>query len=138
MSKSTDLARLLIDALADVPGLRPAQPVTGPAKLPWDADLMAVDVDQDLVTVRLVASQLPLPPLLDRAGAVLHAVLAEHGNGYEGVRLRLEVTDLDQAAFGRPRPQRAIRPPAGSIPVKSPRRPSRPTRSSRSDQGDQR
>lgn len=107
MSESTDLARGLLDALRRVPGLRPAQLATVPARLPWDADLMAVDVDSDQVTVRLVASELPLPPLLEKAGTELRAVLAARGR--PGVRLRLEVTDLDEAAFGRswsaPRPE---------------------------------
>jgi hypothetical protein len=106
VTKSVDLAQALLGALREVPGLRPAQPATVPATLPWDAGLLAVDVDGDLVTMRLIASELPLPPLLERAGTALRSVLAAHG--HQGVRLRLEITDLDQAAFGRP--QAAIRP----------------------------
>jgi hypothetical protein len=103
MTGRTDLGNLLLHALRQVPGLRPAQPATVPARVSWDADLMAVDIDDDQVTVRVVASQLPLPPLLTQAGAVLRAALDEHGHG--GLRLRLEVTDLDRAAFSpRSRP----------------------------------
>jgi hypothetical protein len=102
MTGSTDdLARALLAALRDVPGLRPAQMATVPARLPWDTDLMAVDVDVDQVTVRLVAGELPLPPLLEKAGAELRAVLI--ARGHPGVRLRLQVTDLDRAAFDRSR-----------------------------------
>lgn len=97
MTGRADIGKLLLDALREVPGLRPAQPATMPAQMPWDAALLAVDLDGDQVIVRLVASQLPLPPLLNRAGAVLRAALDEHGHG--GLRLRLEVTDLDRAAF---------------------------------------
>jgi hypothetical protein len=97
MTDRTDISKLLLAALQQVPGLRPAQPATVPARVPWDAALLAVDIDGDQVTVRVVASQLPLPPLLDRAGAVLRAALDEDGHG--GLRLRLEVTDLDRAAF---------------------------------------
>jgi hypothetical protein len=106
MTDRTDLGKLLLDALRQVPGLRPAQPATVPARVPWDAALVAVDTDDDQVTVRVVASQLPLPPLLTQAGAVLRAALDEHGHG--GLRLRLEVTDLDRAAFTPP-----PRPPSG-------------------------
>jgi hypothetical protein len=97
MTDRTDIARILLDALVQVPALRPAQPATVPARVPWDAALLAVDVDADQVTVRLVASELPLPPLLAQAGAVLQAALAAHG--LDGVQLRLEVTDLDRSAL---------------------------------------
>jgi hypothetical protein len=97
MTDRTDLGKLLLGALNQVPGLRPAQPATVPARMPWDAALMAVDIDADQVTVRVVASRLPLPPLLTQAGALLRAALDDQG--HSGLRLRLEVTDLDRAAF---------------------------------------
>lgn len=123
MSPNADLARALLEALSQIPGLAPAQPATVPARLPWDASLLAVDVDREQVTVRLVASKLPLPPLLATAESVLRAAMAEHGQA--GLRLRLEVTDLDRAAFGRPR--RASRASGASgasraSPPRSPRR----------------
>jgi hypothetical protein len=99
--RDTDLARALLDALRGLPGLVPAQPATIPARLPWDAGLLAVTVDREQVTIRLVARELPLPPLLAKAGSVLRATLHEHGRA--DLRLRLEVTDLDRAAFGRAR-----------------------------------
>ena len=99
--QNADLARALLEALREVPGLAPAQPATVPARLPWDSGLLAVDVDRDQVTIQLVARELPLPPLLAKAGSVLRAVL--DSRGLAGLRLRLEVTDLDRAAFGRPR-----------------------------------
>jgi hypothetical protein len=101
VSQDADLARVLIEALRGVPGLAPAQPAIVPARLSWDAGLLAVDVDREQVTIRLVASKLPLPPLLATAGAALRAAMDEHGRG--DLRLRLEVTDLDRAAFGAPR-----------------------------------
>lgn len=101
MTRSTELAQLLLASLREVPGLVPARPATVPSGLPWDADQLAVEVDGDQVTMRLVARELPLPPLLSRAADVLGAALAAHG--YGDVRLRLEVADLDQAAFGQAR-----------------------------------
>jgi hypothetical protein len=109
VSPSADLARALLDALGQVTGLAPAQPATVPARLPWDASLLAVDIDREQVTVRLVASKLPLPPLLAKAESVLRAAMDEQGRG--DLRLRLEVTDLDRAAFGRPRRASPPRPP---------------------------
>jgi hypothetical protein len=102
-----DLAGILLGALREVPGLLPARPAAVPTRLSGQAGLLAVDVAAGQVTMRLVATELPLPPLLARAAAVLHAALAEHGQA--GVRLRLEVTDLDRAALGGP-PRAGPRP----------------------------
>jgi hypothetical protein len=89
----------IVGALEAVDGLRPATPVS-PATtwLPVDWAGAAVDLSPELVEVRLVATRLPIPPLLDRAAEAVGAVLA--GTAWEHVRLRLVVTDLDGAAFG--------------------------------------
>jgi hypothetical protein len=95
----TRVADTLLEALRGVPGLRPATPsTTGAATLvPWTVDVLAVDVTDDVVELRLVALTLPLPPLLRRAEAVLRAALL--GTKWESARLRLVVTDLDAAAL---------------------------------------
>lgn len=101
MSASIELAHALLAALNTVPGLRPATPVavSSSAWVSRNLDLLAVDVTEHEVRVRLVASQLPLPPLLTLADTVLRAVLI--ANARPDVRLRLAVTDIDGAAFTR-------------------------------------
>ncbi|MGW3997893.1 hypothetical protein ACWEF6_30765 [Amycolatopsis sp. NPDC004772] len=88
----------IVGALADVAGLRPATPV-----LPVGRDGLAVDLSPEVVRIRLIATRLPIPPLLDRAAEAVRKVLA--GTAWEDARLRLEVTDLDGAAFARPTSQ---------------------------------
>ncbi|OLF04997.1 hypothetical protein [Actinophytocola xanthii] len=107
MTAATDLVHDLLAALAGVPGLRPATPVaTGRAPWGWNRDAMAIDLNPAVsrgadaghtVVVRVVATQLPLPPLVRRAEQALSAVLAT--SELPVTRLRLEVTDLDGAAF---------------------------------------
>ncbi|GAB3561872.1 hypothetical protein GCM10027445_01400 [Amycolatopsis endophytica] len=93
-----ELAQEVLAALRTVPGLRPAAPVLRPAaRLSFDLDLLAIDVDDDVVEIRLVALTLPLPPLLRRAVAALRPVL--EGTRWADARLRLLVTGLDAAAF---------------------------------------
>jgi hypothetical protein len=95
----TRVAGTLLEALHEIAGLRPATPsVTRAATLvPWNVDVLAVDVTDEVVELRLVALMLPLPPLLRRAEGVLRAAL--RGTKWESARLRLVVTDLDAAAL---------------------------------------
>ncbi|WP_236808814.1 hypothetical protein [Amycolatopsis albispora] len=88
----------LLAALRKVPGLRPATPATVPslAWVPWDWDDLAVTVGPEVVEIRLVATKLPLPPVLGHAEEVLGPVLPP------GTRLRLVVTDLDRVALDAP------------------------------------
>ena len=88
----------IVDALKAVEGVRPATPIsTGSSWLPVDWDGLAVDLTPETVQVRLIATRLPLPPLLAEASAaVLPALL---GTPWESAKLRLIVTDLDGAAF---------------------------------------
>lgn len=83
----------IVGALAEVAGLRPATP-----SLPMGREGMAVDLSPEVVQVRLIATRLPIPPLLDRAARAVRPVLT--GTEWENARLRLVVTDLDGAAFG--------------------------------------
>lgn len=88
----------IIVALKGVPGLRPATPVSpGTTWLPVDWEGMAVDLTPEVVQIRLIASRLPIPPLLDLASEAVRPVLV--GTEWEHARLRLVVTDLDGAAF---------------------------------------
>jgi hypothetical protein len=107
MTAGTDLVHDLLAALDGVPGLRPATPMTtGRALWGWNRDAMAIDLSPAIsrgagaghtVVVRVVATQLPLPPLVRRAEQALLAVLA--ASDLPVTRLSLEVTDLDGAAF---------------------------------------
>jgi hypothetical protein len=99
VSESTELAAALLAALRTVPGLAPAAPRRVPALswMPVQFDTLAVDVDTDMVEVRVVATALPLPPLLRRAEAILRAQLA--GTPWSNAGLRLVVTDIDASAF---------------------------------------
>ncbi|KOV84569.1 hypothetical protein ADL03_16805 [Nocardia sp. NRRL S-836] len=97
----------LLKALRKVEGLRPSTPALS-VRVPWDVDGLAVDVADDLVCVRVVATRLPLPALLAEAGAVLRTALA--GTRWESARLRLVVTDVDGDALDGSRPDHPIRP----------------------------
>jgi hypothetical protein len=94
-----EITEKLLAALDGVSGLRPATPTADSraALIPWDWDGIAIDLDDDVVRIRLVATRLPLQPLLHSATDALRPVLA--GTPWEGARLRLVVTDLDRDAF---------------------------------------
>ncbi len=85
----------LVKALGKVEGLRPSAPEPARSWMPWDVDALAVDVEDDLVCVRVVATALPLP--LVEAGEVLRAVLV--GTQWENAALRIVVTDVDKRAL---------------------------------------
>ena len=97
MTARSELVARLLTALSTVDGLRPAPPLlrTVPGR---DLDALAIDVDAELVQIRLVATALPLPPRLAEAGEVVAKALV--GTPYAGARVRLVVTDVDGAAFG--------------------------------------
>ena len=99
MTTGAEVSRALLAALHGVAGLRPATPSTVPviARVPWDYDVLALDIDVDLVEVRVVATGLPLPPLLGRAETALRAVL--QGTVWAAARLRIVVTDIDRGAL---------------------------------------
>ncbi|MEC3976165.1 hypothetical protein [Amycolatopsis sp. H20-H5] len=98
-TSKAELAGILLTVLKGVPGLRTAtpSPAQTSAGLPWDLELLAVDVEDDLVEISLVALALPLPPLLRRAEHALRSALDD--TEWAPARLRLIVTDLDAAAF---------------------------------------
>ena len=102
MKPGTELAARLLDALRAQPGLRPATPATLPA-VPWDLDTFAIDVDPDLIEIRVVATHLPLPPLVDRAHRALRPVVDD--SPYPAALLRIVITDIDAAAVTFPVPR---------------------------------
>jgi hypothetical protein len=106
MNPSAELVHDLLAALDRVPGLRPATLAkAGWTPMGWNWDVLAVDVTLEagntggqLVVVRVVATRLPLPPAVRQAEQALLAVLS--GCDLPVTRLRLEITDIDGAAFG--------------------------------------
>jgi hypothetical protein len=105
MNASAELVHDLLATLDGVPGLRPAT-LANARKRPWgwNWDAMAVDISHEagghMVVVRVVATQLPLTPLVRRAEQALLAVLA--ARELPVTRLRLEITDIDGTAFAKP------------------------------------
>jgi hypothetical protein len=97
MTARTDLIDRVLAALAEVAGVRPASPAVNASFGRWSLDALAVDVGNDVIEVRLVATVLPLPPLLERTAEALEPVVA--GSEYGGARLRLVVVDVDRGAF---------------------------------------
>ncbi|MDT8910616.1 hypothetical protein [Amycolatopsis sp. PS_44_ISF1] len=88
----------IVAALERVDGLRPATLIV--PEHPWvpgDWSGLAVDLDPDTVQIHLIATRLPLTPLLEAAAAEVRAVLA--GTAWDTAKLRLVVTDIDGAAF---------------------------------------
>jgi hypothetical protein len=102
VNASTELVHDLLTALDGIPGLRPATPVkAGTTSWGWNWDVLAVDLTAAAghqVVVRVVATQLPLPPLVRRAEHALLAVVA--ASDVPVARVRLEITDIDGTAFG--------------------------------------
>ena len=95
-----DVSGRLVEVLRSLEGLRAAYPAvrSAPRWLPWDPAVLAVDLDPDVVEIRLVATALPLPARLDQAEERCRAVLA--GTRWAGARLRLVVVALDASALG--------------------------------------
>ena len=93
----------VLAAIRAVDGVRPWSPVprTGPAgRLPWDSGVLAIDLTDTLLRVRLVALRLPLPPLLDAVESAVRTALA--GTRWAEVGLRLVVSEVDASAWERP------------------------------------
>lgn len=94
-----DLVEALLDALAGVDGLRPATPLAPPNQtwMWWDWQSLAVDLDDEVVRIRFVATKLPLPPLLRAAEDAVRPLL--RGTAWEAAVLTLVVADIDGEAF---------------------------------------
>lgn len=95
------LASRVVRTLDQLDGLSPVTIVRAPewARRGPDPRVLAVTLHTDpvVVEVRLVATALPLPPLLERATAALRAVVA--GTDWAQATIRLVVTTLDPRAL---------------------------------------
>ncbi len=89
----------IVTAIESVAGLRPAIPM-GVELAGWVSRLgprSAVDLDTGTVEIRVTASALPLPPLLDKLATAVRALLPS--TRWADARLRIVVTALDAAAL---------------------------------------
>jgi hypothetical protein len=102
MKPSAELTERLLDALRAEPGLRPATPANLPA-VPWDLDAFAIDVAAEAIEIRVVATRLPLPPLVDRAHRTLRAIIDE--SPFKAAVLRIVINDIDATAVTFPVPE---------------------------------
>lgn len=96
MTARSELVIRLLAALSTVEGLRPATPVVRSPHA-WNLDALAIDADEELVRVRLVATALPLPPLLAEASELVAKTLV--GTPFQCARVRLVVAAVDGRAF---------------------------------------
>jgi uncharacterized alkaline shock family protein YloU len=89
----------VLAAVRSVPGLRPASPVRPERArwVPWDLGVLAIDLDASYLEVRLAATRLPLPPLLEQAAAAIRQATALTPWG--PLPHRLVVTALDAGAL---------------------------------------
>lgn len=109
MNATAELVHDLLAALDEVHGLHPATLATaGRTPRGWNWDALAIDVtddgtpspgaaDSQTVVIRVVATRLPIPPLVKHVEQALLPVLA--ASALPVSRLRLEITDIDGAAF---------------------------------------
>ena len=99
MTVDAEISDKIIDAVAAAPGLRPAAPIAREHAgwWPFDPRRYAVGLTATVVEVRVVATALPLAPLLDNLAATLGPLLS--GTRWESAELRLMVTELDASAL---------------------------------------
>lgn len=73
-----DLIDTIIGALEACHGVRPATPLIGEPAVWWPRDTRkyAVDLHSAIVQIRIVATAMPLPPLLEQVAADIRPLLA--------------------------------------------------------------
>ncbi|MEU0543149.1 hypothetical protein [Nocardia sp. NPDC005978] len=97
---TAELIEAIVGAIEEVQGLRPATPF-GIEAVSWlprgGGKAYAVDLNRDVVEIRLAASVLPLPPLLASLTGAVRPLLA--GTDFATATVRLRIVELDPAAF---------------------------------------
>ncbi|MGF0316386.1 hypothetical protein [Nocardia fluminea] len=89
----------IVAAIDSVEGVHPAVPMglQNSQWLPWNAGSAAVDLDDTVVQIRVVAATLPLRPLLRSLEAAIRPLLDQ--TPWAAARLRVHVVDLHTDVF---------------------------------------
>ncbi|GEM30847.1 hypothetical protein NN3_18540 [Nocardia neocaledoniensis NBRC 108232] len=100
MNIEDEMTDRIIAAIDAVDGAHPAVPMglQNSRWLPWNAGRAAVDLGETVVEIRVVATTLPLPPLLGKLDAAVRPVLA--ASRWADAVLRVHVVDLHVDAVG--------------------------------------
>ncbi|WP_410875858.1 hypothetical protein [Nocardia sp. A7] len=99
MTSVSALIDRIVAAIDSVDGVYPAVPMglQNSQWLPWNAGSAAVDLDDTVVQIRVVAASLPLWPLLHELDAAIRPLLDE--TPWAAARLRVHVVDLHTDVF---------------------------------------
>jgi hypothetical protein len=89
----------IVAAIDSVAKVHPAVPMglQDSRWLPWNAGSAAVDLDDSVVQIRVVAATLPLQPLLRELDAAIRPLLDR--TPWAAARLRVHVVDLHTDVF---------------------------------------
>ncbi|WP_405138618.1 hypothetical protein [Nocardia sp. NBC_01388] len=98
MKDTGELTDKIAEAISALTGLRLESSIKDGVRLPWPSRSTAIDLGHNSVEIRVVATTLPLPPLLERVTVAVEPLLAD--TRWSGVTVRLIVTQLEAAAFG--------------------------------------
>ncbi|RDI69005.1 hypothetical protein [Nocardia pseudobrasiliensis] len=93
MTSDEDLIDRLVASIEAVAGLRPAVPLG----LQRDRTRAAVDAGSEGIEIRVAATALPLPPLLEKLAGMVREVLEQTDR--PDIPVRVVVTELDADAF---------------------------------------
>ncbi len=93
MTSDEDLIDQLVASIEAVAGLRPAVPFG----LQRDRKRAAVDADPEAIEIRVAATALPLPPLLEKLAGLVRDVLKQTDR--PDIPVRVVVAELDADAF---------------------------------------
>ncbi|MFC9472036.1 hypothetical protein ACWF99_00540 [Nocardia sp. NPDC055002] len=99
MISESALIDRIVAAIDSVAGVYPAVPMVlqNSRWLPWNAGSAAVDLDDTVVQIRVVAATLPLRPLLHELDAAIRPLLDQ--TPWAAARLRVHVVDLHTDVF---------------------------------------
>ncbi|MCU1640775.1 MAG: uncharacterized protein JWN03_1050 [Nocardia sp.] len=98
MRDTGELTDKIAGAVSALTGLRLESSIKDGVRLPWPSRSTAIDLGDGLVEIRVVATTLPLPPLLESVTAAVEPLLAD--TRWSGATVRLVVTQLDASALG--------------------------------------
>ncbi|MFB8007168.1 hypothetical protein [Nocardia sp. NPDC056000] len=95
MKAPAELIDKIAEVLSALDGLEPEPSITG--GLPWPGRNTAIDIVAGIIEIRVVATALPLPALLDRLSEAVRPLLAD--TAWADATIRLVVTHLAASAF---------------------------------------